>query len=215
MTLVTSEELTAYMGGLELNPDQVGVIESIILPGVQQDLENYLNRPVEPVQVRESVRADDSGFLYFRVTPIHKILSVVQSDGSTVGYSPTTPPTMTPVTDDIRTYDEWGDPDLFGYQIEGIPFVGSGFGSIYGYPTYGSRPFYRVEYVAGYNGYVNEALKVDIMRVAAREVEMLFDDTMSLRGGSAEAASNSDQREKGWTQDELVRWDRIRKRVVA
>lgn len=214
MTLVTGDELVAYMGGLELTQDQMGIIETVILPGVQQDLENYLNRPVEPVHVRESVRADDSGFLYFRVTPIHQILSVTQSDGSTAGYSPDTKPAMTPVGD-YRQLDEWGDPDLFGYQLESIGFGPAGFGSIYGYPTLGRQAFYRVEYIAGYNGYVNQALKLDLLRVSAREVEMQFDDTMSLRGGSTEAASNSDAREKGWSEQELVKWDRLRKRTVA
>jgi hypothetical protein len=213
MAIVTGNEVVAYMGGLELTSDQMGVIEMIILPGVQQELENYLNRPIQPVHVRESLRPDDTGFLMFRTTPIHQILSVTLSDGSTAGYAPTTPPTMSTI-EDYRNYDEWGEPELYGYQLEGVPF-GLGFGSIYGYPIIGSRPFYRVEYIAGYNGYVNEGLKLDICRVAAREVEMQFDDTMSLRGGSAEAASNSDAREKGWTGEELVKWDRLRRRVAV
>ena len=212
MTIVTSEELQAYLGGLVLTDNQLGIIETVILPGVQQELETYLNRPVTPVQIRESVRADETGFLRFRVTPIHKIVSVTLSDGSNAGFSPVTPPDMTMDPDvDFRQFDEWGEPDLFGYQTTG--FFGLFGGS---YPTLtGGRPYYRVEYIAGYNGYVNEGLKLDVLRVAAREVEMQFDDTMSLRGGSSEAASDSDNREKGWTADELVKWDRLRRRVAV
>lgn len=211
MTVVKIEELIAYMGGLKLNEKQIGVTDSVILPGVQQELERYLNRPVEPVIVRESIRPNDNGFLYFKVTPIHEIRLVAYSDGTAVTLPDVTKPEVVPI-EDYRIYDEWGDPDLFGYQLTG--FVGSA------YPTYsmlltGTRPFYRVEYVAGYNGYLNDALKLDIMRVSAREVEMQFDDTMSLRGGSTEAASDSDAREKGWTEDELRKWDRLRRRVVV
>lgn len=210
MTLVKIEELIAYMGGLKLTDKQYGITESVILPGIQQDLELHLNRPVEPVIVRQSVRPDDNGFLYLDVTPIHEIRSVTYSDGTSVQLAVVAKPVITPV-EDYRIYDEWGDPDLFGYQLSAASGV---------YPSYsmlltGVRPFYRVEYIAGYNGYLNEALKLDIMRVTARECEAQFDDTMSIRGGSTESASDSDERTKGWTEDELTKWDRLRRRTMA
>lgn len=208
MTLVTVKELTDYMGQIQLTTTQEGITESVILPGVQQQLENYLNRAVEPIHVRESVRPNDTGFLWFRHTPIHEILSVVRSDGATVTVDVTVPTTIDDA--DLRILDEWGQPDLFGYQLE-TPFAGG----YYGYPGLVQPPYYTCEYIAGYNGYVNEGLKLDIMRVAAREVEMQFDDTMSVRGGTTEAASDSDTRTKGWTEDELRRWDRLRRRVAV
>lgn len=207
MTLVTGEELKAYLGGLTLTTEQEGICESVILPGVQQELENYLNRPVEPVLVRESVRPDERGFLRFRVTPIHQIVSVGRSDG----VATTLPVEWAPALlnpEELRILDEWGDPELYGYQLDSMS------GGI-GYPTFGRRPFYRVEYIAGYNGYVNEALKLDILRVTGREAEMQFDDTMSLRGGATEAAQASDTRQKGWTDEELRKWDRLRRRVMV
>ena len=209
MTLVTAEDLTTYMGGLELTAAQAGIVDSIILPGVQQDLENYLNRPVEPVIVRESLKQSDNGFLYFRVTPVHSIVSITTSAGVAVTL-PSDIPSALYNPDQLRTLDEWGEPDLFGYQLD--TFSGGGF---IGYPSIGRPTYHRVVYVAGYNGYVNQGLKLDILRVAAREAEMQFDDTMSLRGGGQEAASDSDDRPKGWTEDELKKWDRLRKRVMA
>lgn len=209
MTLVNSDELKSYMGGLELTTAQTAIVDQVILPGVQQDLENYLGRPVEPVIVREGLRPDDKGFLWFRVTPIHEIVSVVRSDGSTVTLeqTPVAPSISNP--DDLRVYNEWGTPELFGYQLStfSIGYIG--------YPTMVAPPYYLATYTAGYNGYVNEALKLDILRVSARECEMQFDDTMSLRGGQTEAASDSDTRMKGWTEDELRKWDRLRRRVAV
>jgi hypothetical protein len=212
MTLVTIDELTTYMGGLKLTENQRGITESVILPGVQQDLENYLNRPVEPILIREGLRPNDNGYVFFRTTPVHKIISIVTSSGQDTEYAaPTVPELSNP--GEYRTYDEWGDPELYKYHVGVMP---GGFSLGY-YPSFGgySMPYYRVEYVAGYNGYVNEALKLDITRVTAREVEAQFDDTLSLRGGGTEAAQDSDNRVKGWTQDELEKWDRLRKRVAV
>jgi hypothetical protein len=210
MTLITSDELIAYMGGVKLTPKQLGITEMVILPGVQQELENYLNRPVEPVIVREAVRANETGFLYFRVTPIHEIRSVALSDGTNIPLA-TVPASEVVNPDQLRTMEEWGVPELYGYQLTGYVGLPSGY-----YPAIGmGRPFYRVEYIAGYNGFLNEALKLDVLRVSAREVEMQFDDSMSLRGGQTEAASDSDNREKGWTQPELQKWDRLRRRVAV
>jgi hypothetical protein len=212
MTVVTVDEVVNYLSKIKLTGHQRGIVESVILPGVQQELENHLNRPIEPVLVRESLRADGTGWVYFRVTPVHEILSVTLSDGTDITPDPVTVPVLDNPTD-MREYDEWGNPELYKYQ------VGVGIGVPVGYyPLYSGgmvQPYYRLEYIAGYNGYVNDALKLDILRIAARETEMMFDDTMSLRGGNTEAASDSDSREKGWTQAELTKWDRLRRRVVA
>lgn len=208
MTIVTPDDLIAYMGGLQLNDTQRGIVDQVILPGVQQDLEVYLNRTVEPVLVRESLKPNDNGFLFFRNTPIHSIISIQRSDGYVITLDSTVPANLVN-PDDYRTLDEWGEPDLFGYQLDSFS------GGYAGYPMINRPAFYRVEYIAGYNGYLNEGLKLDIIRVAAREVEMQFDDTMSLRGGSQEAASDSDDRQKGWTEEELKKWDRLRRRVMV
>jgi hypothetical protein len=207
MALVEVPELLQYMGGLKLTTDQEGITETVILPGVQQELENYLNRPIEPVRVRETLRADDMGWVYLRVTPVHQIISVTRSDGTV------TPVVVIPwaelaMNDDYRQWDAWGNPDEFRIHVGvGAPFTP--------YPTPWGNAHWAVEYIAGYNGYVDAGLKLANMRVAAREVEMQFDDSMSLRGGQTEAASDSDNRQKGWTIDELTAWDRLRRRVVA
>lgn len=209
MALVEVDELVSYMGGITLTTAQKTHVQEVILPGIQQELENYCNRPLEPVIVREGLRPDDRGFLWFRVTPIHEITSVTRSDGSTVtlNTTPVAPTVSNP--DDLRVYDEWGTPELYGYQLSAFSL------GYMGYPTMVATPYYLAIYTAGYNGFVNEALRLDIMRVGARECEMQFDDTMSLRGGQTEAASDSDSRVKGWTQDELSKWDRLRRRVAV
>jgi hypothetical protein len=205
--LVDIEELLQYMGGMKLTDDQKGITESVILPGVQEELETHLNRPIEPVRVREAVRADDQGWLWLGVTPVHQIFSVTRSDG------PNVPIVQTPwadlaVDDEYRSWTAWGNPDLYRYRVGGISWNAP-------YPNPWAASYYLLEYIGGYNGYVDNGLKLAICRVAAREVEMQFDDTMSVRGGGQEAAQDSDSRQKGWTDDELKKWDRLRRRVVV
>lgn len=209
--LVSTDELTQYMGNITLTIKQKGIVETVILPGVQQQLEVYLNRPVEPVQVREGLQPDEAGYLWFSVTPVHKVLSVKRTDGQNVVVTSYTPVELTGPGSE-RVWDAVGigmTDQPFRYQVP-TPYAFEVM-----YPILSNRPYYVAEYVAGYNGFVDEALKVAITRVAAREVEMQFDDTQSLRGGTTEAAAPSDSRTKGWTTEELRQFDRLRRRVVV
>lgn len=206
--LVTADELTAYMGGVQLTNEERDITESVILPGVQQDLELFLNRPVEPVQVRESLLVDEYGYTVLTVTPVWKIIKVQQSDGAVITGSSYVPPAMVDDPSTNRSVDYSG---LGEYPLPFRYNVGSwGISAAWGGPA----TYVIVEYIAGYKGYTDKAIKLAILRVAAREVERQFDNSVTLVGGSVEAVQDSDSRIKGWTQEELNRFRRIRRRVI-
>jgi hypothetical protein len=96
------------------------------------------------------------------------------------------------------------------YPVVGDPLIVPG-GIYVGVPGV----HFVVEYVGGYNGYLNAALKMGIMRVAAREVSVHNDHTLSLRDGNAEQAAQSDNRPTGWTPEELKQFDRLRRRIIV
>lgn len=210
MTIVNVDELLAYMGGLRVTNEQRDIIESAILPGVQQELEDFLNRPVEPVYVRENIEPDDRGWLFFSITPVWQVISVKRSDGQSQEITgPVVTPLPAPPSGVTRTWDTMTrQSTLYKYQV-------NTFSHHTAWSLFTGAAFYTVEYVAGYNGYVDKQLKLGCLRVAARDVEMQFDDSLTLRGGATEAASDSDSRAKGWTDEELLRFDRLRRRTVV
>jgi hypothetical protein len=215
MPLVTSADLAAYMHGLTWTPVQQAQIDGVVLPGVQQQLEQYLGRPVEPMHVREA-RPFTDGRIWLTVSPVWQILSYDWQGQGT--FQPTTyVPAPLPPSNMARTWDDAstgmnGSPngtfvDL-GVMPPGYFFMAS---DIMSYVPVSVI----VEYIGGYNGFADQALKLAIERVAAREVERLYDNTIGLRDGSGQPAGDSDPRPKGWQPDELAAFDRIRRRVVA
>jgi hypothetical protein len=60
-----------------------------------------------------------------------------------------------------------------------------------------------------------DSIMLAILRVAAREFQTNHDDTMSLRDTSATTPTDPvPVPRKGWQDDELRQFDRIRRRVV-
>lgn len=217
--LVSVDELRNYMSGSVFTTSQQQVA-AMLLMGVQQELENYLSRPLEPVQVREVLRADQRGYLNPSVTPIHKVILLEAVDTLETGFDPLYDGYVPPVAarDPLigengrlldHLYPVVNDPIIHGNGIYIGEMVQRG-----GFDG-GFNADYAVDYVGGYNGYVDSALKMDILRVAAREMAPNHDKTVSLRGDQAQAASEGDTRPRGWTLEELQGWDRLRRRVVA
>jgi hypothetical protein len=201
--LVSVDELVAYMGHTQLTPTQRSAASRTLL-GVQQELENHLNRPLQPVQVREVVVADWQGIGNLSITPVHKIISSTQITQQ-LPLLPAEPVVITPLTDQdvAREIDYTSGYDTTPGRIAGGWYLGV------------QNAYFLVEYIGGHIGYVPEGLKNDIKRVAAREIADNVDDTLSLRGDNAQQASEPDTRERGWTEDELRKWDRLRRRVIV
>lgn len=198
------------MGGLD--PDQDGShtgreLMASILAGTQEQLEIYLNRPIEYVQIREVVRSNSRGFLYLSVTPVRKIISC----GVTTAY-----PTdlsenfIPPVMERDNLLDE--EARLVDKTLEfgnGQPLVVPG-----GLQIGGGCSNYLVEYIGGYKGYADSAMKLGIMRVAAREYGVNNVSTAGMEVGQIDQTKDGDRRNVGWTTDELVKFQRHRRRII-
>ena len=208
--LVTTEELKQYMSGINLTPQQEVSAAGVLL-GVQKELERYLNRPVQLVQVREAIQSDPTGFLNVSVSPVTKIINLTPLSSRLIGL---TIPEFNPyVPTDIVRDPSIGENGVVqnrtlvirdqSHAVPGAIYVGV------------AHAWYVAEYVGGRDCSDDASVKLGILRVAAREVAGNHDDTISLRQGDAEAAAKSDTREKGWTLDELRAFDRLRRRVVV
>lgn len=206
--VVSVDELIRYMSNITLTDAQKTDAAATLL-GVQNELEMYLNRPVQPLHIREARMSDTTGYLNLSVSPIWRI---IKTDMVETLFQPDpffTPPVLSPMEDQtdvvrlsidyVRASTNFGDPLLVpgGYYI--------------GYPN----AWYIVEYVGGYMGYFDNALKQAIKRVASREVQQNHDDTLSLRDDAATEGRSRDQRETGWTEGELKKLDRLRRRVLS
>lgn len=210
--LVSADELRNAMGGVSWNTAERERAE-FVLAGVQEELETYLNRPLEPVQIREAVVSDEAGVAYLSVTPVHKIVSV-NWIGNYHDIGPQSPEALfvpSPIDRDPLIGDDGRVIDLVGQSYSSFPTPIAG-GVFLG----GIRGWYVIEYVGGWIGASERGLKNSIIRVARREVENTTNaDQLSLRQGNGESATPGDTREIGWTMDELIRWDRLRRRVIV
>lgn len=214
--LVSADELIKYMSNLNLNVPQKEEAASI-LSGVQGELETYCNRPLELVQIRELVTTDGSGYANVSVSPVHKVIATTAVEAGMVTlpanfYTPIYPAPMERDTligeagrmiDNVRT----------GGRAVGDPLIVPG-GIGIGAPN----AIYVIEYIGGYDLVSMpqyQSVRTAIKRVAAREVGPMYDDTIDLRSGNAEKNREPDNRDKGWTEDELKKFDRLRRRVVV
>lgn len=204
MALVTPEDLARYMSGIRMNEEQKRSAEDI-LAGVQSDLEDYINRPLEPMRSRELVRVDRSGYVNVRHTPVHAVLRV-QDYGSTLPSRPDgVVGNYVPEESDALPLVDYAPVD------NGANMIVPG-GVKYGTPN----GYVLIEYLSGMSALVVRALpkvKLAIMRVAAREFDAMHNDSVRVRGGSTEATPPPEK--IGWTLEEKVEFDRLRRRVVA
>ena len=199
MALVTVADLRKYMSDISLSSKQMDMAQ-LALDAAQQALETYLGRPVQPVQVREKRRSNSAGDLVLSVTPVHQVLSVRLSS-ATENTIPTDP---TPIALTASDIDRLWDAAPTSYNIvPGGVYVGR------------SRTYYVIEYIGGYNGYADDFLKNQILEVASRTMTVNHDDTLTIKGDMAQEPSGAQQIKKGWTEDELKQFDRLRRRVVV
>lgn len=197
MAIVTVSDLRKYMSDISLTPNQQQSAQ-LVLDGVQQQLELYLGRPVQPVQVREKARSNGSGDLTLSVTPVYKIidLRVLTTTGSITPAVDSTPLAEDEVD---RIWDAMSVSDII---VPGGAYVGRWF------------TWYIVEYVGGYNGFSDAALQLAILEVASRTMTVNHDDVLSIKDDIAREPANASSIQKGWRPEELRQFDRLRRRVV-
>lgn len=197
MAIVTVADLRKYMSDISLTANQQSIAQTV-LDGTQQQLELYLGRPIQPVQVREKARSNGSGDLTLSVTPVQKIidLRVLTTTDSVTPSVDTTPLSEEEVD---RVWDAMSVSDMI---VPGGAYVGRWF------------TWYVVEYIGGYNGFVDDALKLAVLEVASRTMTVNHDDVLSIKDDIAREPANAASIEKGWRDEELRRFDRLRRRIA-
>lgn len=197
MAIVTVADLRTYMSDIGLTANQQQTAQ-LVLDGTQQQLELYLGRPVQPVQVREKRRSDGSGDLALSVTPVAQVISIrmVNQTDLSIPSKDTTPLSEDEID---RLWDGMPEPLT---AVPGGLHVGRAFG------------WYIIEYIGGYNGYVDDALKLAILEVASRTMTVNHDDVLSIKDDIAREPANAASIQKGWRPEELQQFDRLRRRIV-
>lgn len=207
MSLVSVEEQQRYMSNMRMTTDQVESLTDLLV-GIQAELEMYIMRVLEPRVVREAATADEKGYLNLTFTPVVAVNRIQAGGGA---YALSTPTELWPVG---TTPPEYGDKPIIDY----IP-AGHGSDKIVPGGYYLGIPNQRVliEYVSAPSGFVGayiDAAKQAIKRVAARDFEIMHDSTMALNKQAAVPEDFTRRTPRGWTEQELRRFDRIRRRVI-
>lgn len=197
MSLVTVTDLREYMSGISLSASQLRTAE-LVISGTQQALEIYLNRPLELVQVREKRRTTPTGDLILSVTPVYTVISLRRLGHAEVLTLPDKDTTPLSDEDVDRIWDAMSEDNP---TVPGGIYTGIGPG------------WYVIEYIGGYNGYVDDALKLAILEVASRTMTNNHDDTLTIKDDIAREPT-SPPRPKGWQPEELKMFDRLRRRTV-
>ena len=156
-----------------------------VLAGVQAELERYLGRPLELRVITERLVYDCFGWVQTAVTPV--------ASTAIAGFG------------------------VIGGRLWGSHVLGATAGPV----TIGGYAFpftQTIAYTAGFDGRLPDFsdARLAILRVAAREVEQRHDDTRSVKDLKTRNEGEMQLRQKiGWQPDELARFDRLRRRVVA
>lgn len=209
MAIATPDDLRNHMSGIKMSEPQYAAATDIIL-GVQEELELYLNRPLEVTAMREAVVADENGFVRLSVSPVREIrrITTVSGTGDTSSYPMGTIPADTPLPPfDGPTYDVV--PKNLGRDL-----IFPGGVQLGSYSSY-----YIIDYVGGGSDFIARhlrALKLAILRVAAREWQIKHRDTVSVANGNVgEPTDPVPPSNLGWMEEELANFDRLRRRTVV
>lgn len=210
MSLVTAEDLSNYMSGINMNNRQKNVAQ-MILDGVQAELEMYLNRALEPRFVREAVQTDSSGYADVSFSPVSRIVALYKVTSMLFPqYSETE--LWTPGEEEPFEF-EGPKFDLVPYNY-GADLIVPG-GAMLGVP----HAYFVIDYITGETNFITPhlpALKIAILRVASREFQQMNDDTVSLRRTGTEVPVDPiPPQRRGWYQNEKAEFDRLRRRVIV
>ena len=187
-SFVKVAELKDYMSGIGLDADQASATQDV-LDGVQRELERYCQRDFERKVRTELLLPDELGRLWPRSTPI---VSVSDPVGLAIGGN-----------------------GLWGATYVAFPSFGAGYGY---YPGGGMPPDpISVTYVGGLDPDDDRLhdVRVAILRVASREAVSLHSDVLDPDDLQARPTKDRDSRPLGWTDDELKKFDRLRRRTVV
>lgn len=216
--IVSVPELVTYMSGVNFNASQTDAATQV-LNGVQRSLERYLNRFLEPTLVQERVQAGWDGSVRFSYTPVVKFISMIDPAGFSLPVNGWQQAPTVPAMDDDE-WEEWSDEFGATRQVDLIPGTFYGWlpqefnGTLIGAP----KVWYALKYISVLILPNQDDLKLDILRVAAREMTRNHDDSVSLKDGIMGDDTNpmiEGITGLGWTDDELAKYGRYRRRVIV
>lgn len=198
MTLVKVDELVNYMSEIRLSAAQYAAAE-YILAGVEAEIESYLGRPIMAGrQVGETAYASANGFLRLAASPVTFVESI------SVFNTPLDPSSWQPVPGGIYLAIPYlSAPGLFleireagnssgSTEQIGVPFV--------------------ITYTGGLPPSTASQIRLEVLRIAAREMQNHHDDTFSIAGG--ERADPAPILPVGIDDQARERLSRLRRRVA-
>lgn len=160
---------------------------TMILAGLQSELESYLRRPIEVQEFTEEIRLDAMhiGLPYGSFLTTNENTydsSFHESNKIDVTTWATPPPAVYLKNTPIAVISEINVTPLFGSQrtlVENIDYVVRKYGFDY-YYGYGDD-LLEVTYQAGLDGESIPVFKLLIMRAAAREMQNMYDDVVGVK----------------------------------
>ncbi|AYQ99237.1 head-to-tail complex protein [Brevibacterium phage Cantare] len=208
MTLVTVQELSNYMSGSPITPAQEKSAE-LILDGVINELEMYINRPVQVRNARELVRTDIAGFARLAYSPVQAVTKVSYVNSSNLSAYPSRDYPIDELVEDPNVQVMDMVPANLGYGL-----ITSG-GINLGAPN----AHFIIEYRGGGGDRINQylpAIKLAVLRTASREWEHLHKDTVRINNGDiGDDVDPGVIKMRGWDTEELKKFDRIRRRAIV
>lgn len=156
-----------------------------ILDGVQSELERHINRPLQKRRLLEKVTADHTGIAWAGVTPVQAVHGLYRINPDSTQGGL------------IQTVHQVYIPGKNYFRL-GTP-----------------NSTVLVDYTGGINADLDPGVKLAIKRVAAREFMFKHSDTIGLENTEGRPPEDADNRPKGWSEEELRRFDRIRRRTIV
>jgi len=189
VSIVSTEELGKYLSKVGLNADQADAAQDT-LDGLQRELERYCQRPLEQRERTELIYPDEAGRLWPKATPI---VSVSSPEG---------------LLPNGANGLSGGYPVAFGFADYVGPVTVTYVGGI-------ADPAEVVDPESEWGVSDTSDIKIAILRAAAREFTVRHDDTVTVVDLETRETQPVDRQEPGFTEDELKKFDRLRRRTVA
>lgn len=203
-TLVSVPDLIAYMSDIKLEAAQHQAAE-YVLEGVEGEVESYLNRPIASGQHTETTYATYDGFVRLGVTPINSIESVSILDQLVPVESYRVVPggfrLSMPYVGGPGLFITLGELSMAGMtpgstEQTGIPII--------------------VTYTGGLPADAARQVRLEILRIAAAEMQNHHDDTLSSAGQErGRAGSRPTVLPYGLDDNSRKRLSRFRRRVAV
>lgn len=103
-----------------------------------------------------------------------------------------------------------------GLWPNGANGLGGSYPASFGLSMFGGGPYpVTITYVGGVEGEDEADIRLAILVIGARMVTNMHDDTRTATDLEGKQAQSADTRVQGWTDDELKKFDRLRRRTVV